>query len=280
MSTRRANTPLGELRWDHGAQYFTARDEGFIDVIAALENEGAVAKWSGPFAEPVTEPRFVGAPGMNGVIRALASNHTVDWGRRVSKITGASGAYRLVFEDGTVEGPFEAVLSAVPAEQVAPLLAPVASTLAKEAESVQSAPSWAVMLAFDTPIDMPSQTTAGAGSIGWISKNSSKPHRDSAETWLVHATAEWSKAHLEDEREDVLSALVPEFLNLVGAVGLTPVYAAAHRWRYAFVETPTGKGASWDPELKLGTCGDWHLGPRVECAWLSGRRLAEKVLGA
>ena len=29
MSTRRMETPIGEIRWDHGAQFFTARDDRF-----------------------------------------------------------------------------------------------------------------------------------------------------------------------------------------------------------------------------------------------------------
>ncbi len=30
-------------------------------------------------------------------------------------------------------------------------------------------------------------------------------------------------------------------------------------------------------EIKLGACGDWLLGPRVEAAWLSGHRLAMQI---
>ena len=37
---------------------------------------------------------------------------------------------------------------------------------------------------------------------------------------------------------------------------------------------------AWDERLRLGACGDWLIGPRVENTWLSGRRLARVVLGA
>ena len=33
MSARRAQTPLGEVRFDHGAQFFTARDPDFVQFI-------------------------------------------------------------------------------------------------------------------------------------------------------------------------------------------------------------------------------------------------------
>ena len=48
-----------------------------------------------------------------------------------------------------------------------------------------------------------------------------------------------------------------------------PIAAVSHRWRYA-LSAGTGDGAMWNSDLALGVCGDWLLGPRVECAWLSG----------
>jgi predicted NAD/FAD-dependent oxidoreductase len=33
----------------------------------------------------------------------------------------------------------------------------------------------------------------------------------------------------------------------------------------------------FDPDRGLGLCGDWLIGPRVESAWLSGARLAERI---
>jgi renalase len=53
-----------------------------------------------------------------------------------------------------------------------------------------------------------------------------------------------------------------------------PAYLSAHRWRYALVERPLGEPCLWDEALRLGLCGDWCLGPRVEAAWMSGRALA------
>jgi predicted NAD/FAD-dependent oxidoreductase len=57
-----------------------------------------------------------------------------------------------------------------------------------------------------------------------------------------------------------------------------PVQRAAHRWRYALVETPLGESCLWDPASGIGVCGDFCLGPRVEAAWLSGTALASAVL--
>ena len=34
----------------------------------------------------------------------------------------------------------------------------------------------------------------------------------------------------------------------------------------------------WDPHIKVGVCGDWCGGPRVEGAYLSGLELAQKII--
>jgi predicted NAD/FAD-dependent oxidoreductase len=52
-----------------------------------------------------------------------------------------------------------------------------------------------------------------------------------------------------------------------------------HRWRYA-LSAGTGLGCLWNEKQQIGACGDWLVGPRVECAWVSGRLLAKRMLGA
>ena len=54
----------------------------------------------------------------------------------------------------------------------------------------------------------------------------------------------------------------------------SPIASAVHRWRYA-MSAGSGDGALGTPTLAIGVCGDWLLGPRVECAWLSGKVLAD-----
>ena len=43
ISTRRAEP----FAFDHGAQYFTARDPRFVEQVAAWEAGGVVARWEG-----------------------------------------------------------------------------------------------------------------------------------------------------------------------------------------------------------------------------------------
>lgn len=286
MSTRRAETPMGELRWDYGAQYFTARDAAFAGAIEDWVRAGVAAQWHGDFrvidavgqpAAPLKDvPRYVGAPSMNAILKYMADAHDVTWGRRVSRIERQSAHSQLIFEDGSTEGPCEAVIVAVPAEQAVDLLDVPAPEMAAAAANIISAPCWAAMLAFDAPTNIEFDgAKIASGPLAWIARNSAKPGRSGGETWVLHASPDWSRAHLEQDKDETIETLVAAFAELTGAKA--PVFASAHRWRYAQVEAPVGR-VLWAPEAGIGACGDWCLGGKIEAAWLSGKMLAEEIL--
>lgn len=269
MATRRVKLGEAEIAFDHGAQYFTARSPEFRDVVDSWMRAGTAAEWG--------EGRYVGTPAMNSVIRAMAAPLEVTWGAQVGAIEGAPGAWRLRMEDGSSTEEFARVIVGVPAEQAAVLLAMVAPELAIQAGSVRSAPCWAVMLGYAQATGMTVHALEPAvGPIGWVARNSSKAGRAGAETWVLHARADWSAEHLEEAPERVAAALTAAFHDLTGAG--EPDLALAHRWRYARVTEALDEPFQFDAALGLATCGDWHLGGRVEAAWMSGHLLAEELL--
>lgn len=292
MSTRRAETPLGQARFDHGAQYFTARDPAFQAAIADWVEAGCVADWNGRFVEidqsgqvrdASSYPRYVGVPGMNGVIRAMAEPLDVTWGARVSAFSRAAGVWTLDFEDGDVKTGYEAVILATPSEQARDLLSghtdlfgdgglDLALLTAKDSD-----PCWAAMMAFDAPVGLPWDGAKIAGDgLSWVARNSAKPERGDMEAWVIHASPKWSKRHLEDDKEDV----APHLLAAFKALGATvePTYLAAHRWRYAQVVIGQKEAANWSAAHQLGVCGDWMMGPRIENAWRSGQAIAQIIV--
>jgi hypothetical protein len=138
--------------------------------------------------------------------------------------------------------------------------------------------SWAVMLRYAAPLAMPWEGVfINTGPLRWVARDSSKPGRTGPETWLLHASPEWSDAHMEDDADAVTAALIAAFVALGGPA---PLAATAHRWRYADSESPLALGSWWDASLRLGMCGDWLNGGKVEGAWLSGRALAQQVQAA
>ncbi len=287
MSSRRASVDGKEMRFDHGAQYFTARDPQFRQWIDAQIDAGRVGEWQGRFVTIVpdgrlsparAQARYVGLPAMNGLIRSMAAPFNVAWNSRVSAIKGGPGCWRLVIEDDAEQGDFEQVVLAIPAEQAAPLLRPVAPELADVAASAVSAPCWTVMLSFAAPFGAPFDAASIEGhALSWLARDASKPGRTSEETWVAQAGPDWSRQHIEDSAETVTAALLADLQSIFPVPEVT--HLAAHRWLYARVETPAS-GPGFLPALGLAICGDWRLGPRVESAWLSGRDAATACLSA
>ena len=71
----------------------------------------------------------------------------------------------------------------------------------------------------------------------------------------------------------MLTKLEQAFTELTG-IRTRPYWSEVHRWRYALTTQALGQSFTWDEPLGLGTCGDWHLGHRVEDAFVSGLELA------
>ncbi len=277
LSTRRVRLPEGDVSFDHGAQYFTARSASFSAAVAGWVSDGVVAGWAPRMTAELNGPAFVGVAGMSSLVRHLASPFDVNWATQVEAIVGEAPGLELALEGGARAGPFERVVVAVPAEQAAVLLQTAAPGLAEGARSVVSSPCWAVLLAYHASAGIEwDARQVPEGPIAWMARNSSKPGRAGPETWVLHASPEWSREHLESAPGEVSDALTQTFRELTNAG--PPIYAAAHRWRYARVETPLGTAFQHNPRLGIGTCGDWHLGARVEAAWLSGAGLAEEML--
>ena len=266
MASRRAEVDGETLRFDHGAQYFTVSDDRFRRQVEAWAKTGIVAAWTA-----AKDGAWVGTPAMNAPIKAMADAAEVTFGARIEGISRDGEQWIL---DGA-EGRFDALVVAIPAEQVGALVDPHNPDFAALAHRTVSDPCWTVMVAFDGRVDH-GDTIRGGDIIGWAARDSAKPGRDGSECWVVQASPEWSREYLEEEAGGIAPLLLEHFADHIGTA-LPPVrYAAAHRWRYARCGN-AGEGALWDADTRLGLCGDWLLGPRVECAYLSGLQLADRI---
>jgi renalase len=282
MSTRRGP----DWQCDHGAQYFTARQADFRAEVERWRQAGVAALWEpalhvlggSPDRVPdATLERFVGLPRMTAPAHYLADALAVTPQTRIVELKGTPDGWRLrAAEQGWIDQPYAAVMLAIPAPQAAPLLGQPASGLAAVAASAAMRGCWALMLRYPALAGLSFDAAfVNEGPLRWIARDSSKPGRRGPETWLLHASAEWSEAHLELPPESVAGELLQAF----GEIGAAPPAAwTAHRWLYADTAPPLDYGCAWDPDRKLGLCGDWLNGGKVEGAWLSGRRLAQEAL--
>jgi renalase len=116
-------------------------------------------------------------------------------------------------------------------------------------------------------------------TLALIARNGSKPGR-TGETFILHATPQWSRAQIESDRDAVKSAMVDAFraqTDLKGSLP-PPVHCEVHRWLYALVETALEQPFLGNPDNTLFACGDWCIGGRAEAAYQSGEALARHII--
>ncbi|WP_242140259.1 FAD-dependent oxidoreductase [Sphingomonas sp. TREG-RG-20F-R18-01] len=268
MATRRVASAAGEIAFDHGAQYFTARDPAFAAMVERWRSEDVVAHW--PSAG---DDAWVGTPGMNAVVKAMAQRFDVHWNSRVETIRRVGAGWAL---DPLSDATFDAVVVAIPAEQAAVLLEAPDATMATAARACSSAPCWTAMVAFHQRVAIAADIVKQSGIIGWAARNSAKPGRGGPEAWVIQGSPQWSRDHLEDAQSDVVDALLAALAAEAIDPLPEPILRIGHRWRYARVAAGDA-GALWNDAARIGAVGDWLLAPRVESAWLSGRKLAERI---
>ena len=305
MSTR--NSAFGTF--DHGAQYFTVRDQRFV---LALQSSPKVCKpWSASTVQvldthgrvaaaglPAREAHWVPTPGMNALVRhwakPLADAGGIELNTRVTAIeTDALNPQQWQLRTtGTndtahVYSGFDAVVLAIPSPQAQALLdkCKQGAGLGKQIATVTVDPCWTLMLAFPQAMQpgllaLGPQWNAARSThhrIAWLTRESSKPGRGAIERWTVQASAAWSKEHVNDDAPRVQAKLLKAFSEITG-IRAEPAYTDTQRWLYAQTGKPLGKSHLWDAKTGLGVCGDWCIGHRVEDAFISGLELALQIV--
>ncbi len=282
LATRR--TDSGDA-YDHGAQFVTARDPAFVDLLETLQRLGAATAWSPRL--PAAAPRpahtwWIGTAGMSALLKPLAAPLDIRLRVTVSSLRRQAGQWELQLDGQELVEHFDAVVVTAPAPQARALLADV-SSLADTLDRVAIAPCWAAMLAFDAPWDVPFEAARfDADPIAWISRQSSRAGLvGRSDRWLVHAAPHWSAAHLEHAPEDILVLMRAALAEQAGGVALPSIaFAQAHRWRYAMTTRPLGQPMLADASARLWVGGDWCLGARVESAFLSGAAMAQAIVAS
>ena len=281
LSTRRREGAT----FDHGAQYFSARSEAFVAAVSTWEAAGTVARWEGRFAtfeggelrlDQARHPRFVGTPKMSSLGRYLSQGLDIRLETRIEALEGRPHAWILRDTEGRDYGPYALVLISAPGPQALALL-PKGSRLRPQAEAMTYAPCWAVMAEFEREALSPwDGVKLSEGALAWAARDSSKPGRPPGERWVLHASPQWTRDHLEDSPESVIEALSEAF----GALGApSPQRAQAHRCRYALSAPHPGPRALFETPEGLGLMGDGLVAPRVEAAWESAMALSDLIIG-
>ncbi|MFW6062951.1 MAG: NAD(P)/FAD-dependent oxidoreductase [Chloroflexota bacterium] len=286
VATRQIALPDGTTAtFDHGAQYFTVRDEGFQERVEGWRRAGVVRRWSEGFATPDSsvyrdgQPRFCGQPAMRAIPQHLARDLDVRLKSPVRAVHHEE-QWSLTVEDGpTFQAP--ALIMTPPTLQTLALLDAGDVQLPPEARSALGSisydPCWALLAVLDGPshIPAPGGLWPDGDVISWMADNQKKAISE-APSVTIHASPEFSRAHLAADEGVVARRLLHEAKRWLGA---DVVQYEIQLWPNSIPRQLYGERTLFCEEPgPLAFAGDAFAGPRVEGAALSGLAAAEAML--
>lgn len=272
LATRRIN----DARLDHGAQFFTVRDELFEEIVSGWTKVGIVHEWCRGFDTSDGHPRFVGSLGMNSIAKHLAIDLAVRCDTLVFGIQKTAMGWTVIIDDtSTIE--CDALVMTCPIPQTFSLLFTGGIEMPEELRNTDYDRTIGLLAVLDAPsaIAPPGGLQNPDAMFSFIGDNMSKGV-SSIPAVTFHANAEWSLRHYEDSHDQLHKDLLVAIAPYIGDARV--VASQVKKWRFA---TPQ---KSWPDRCwvhdsgSLVLAGDAFAGPKIEGAALSGLAAADALL--
>jgi predicted NAD/FAD-dependent oxidoreductase len=277
---------MDQAVFDHGAQYFTARDSAFVSLVNDWRECGIVAPWSTGFAlstgdfKEDSEPRFRAVKGMTGIAKHLAQGLEVRLSHKVISIEVYEGGWKINLENGEVILGRGLILTP-PVPQSLQLLDSSGITLPEMArqalEEIKYTPCLALLahLAGPSLVPEPGGLWFKGDPISWIADNAKKGITDVPGSLTIHAGPEYSLRNWATPEAEVISDLLDAATPWLGS---KPIQTQLHRWRYSVPTTIYAERClAIQVPAPLVFAGDAFGGPRMEGAALSGLAASQAV---
>ncbi|MGF1449673.1 MAG: NAD(P)/FAD-dependent oxidoreductase [Opitutales bacterium] len=273
--------------FDHGAQFFTARDDRFKAMVDAWIAEGVATEWHRlPATANHPEPliRYRGTPGMTAPAKFLAEGLNVCRSCQVEALERANSGWSVRAKDGRhFHGRW--LLLTPPPPQALNLLGDAHAALLTAAQleflrGVHYERTLAALVQLDGPsaLEAPGLRKGDLPEpLELIADNYLKGVSTRPGTLTLHANAAYSEKHYDSPDETRLPPLLEAARPFFGD---SPVAdARVHRWGYATpLNAPHPDRCLMAEAAQLAFAGDAFGGARVEGPALSGLAVAERLL--
>lgn len=274
--------------FDHGAQFFTAKNSVFQSFVKELEINHTVAQWNARFVElklgeiqsertwDKKFPHYVGSPGMNSIAQYLAQNIQIHFKHLITDIKKIKSKWYLETVDAEF-GPFDWLLVAIPAEQANQLLSND-SSLKIILKEVKMQPCFTLMLGYDVENFFDWDAAFVSGSIlSWVSVNSSKPNRGKSLSIVAMSSNKWAHENFFESDPVIIDEMLFELATLTGKTLKEASFIQLKRWKYANAIKQEKALDIVDYSSKLAFCGDWCISGRIESAFMSSLNLSNQL---
>lgn len=285
LGGRLAGRRIGDATFDHGAQFFTAREFRFKAAVEGWIKAGVAEEWYSSYpGQPNGHPRYRGVPTMTAVAKYLATNIHVIRTTRVDSIGQQGDGWLAELDNGETINT-KAMLITSPVPQTIDLLATGNITVPTDKQArlnrIQYESCIAVMAILDGPtaIESPGAIALEDGPIAWITDNLQKGV-SKIPAVTIHASGDFSAEHLNHDRMEIGQRLIDAAGVYLGDARVTEYQV--HGWRYSkptVVDDAPCILLSETTDLPpLAVAGDAFAGPRFEGAVQSGWAAAKALM--
>lgn len=275
LATRR----MAGARLDHGAQFFTVRDDGFAALVHEWIAAGLVYEWCRGFGHPADgHPRYAVRGGMNALAKHLAADLDVRCGNLVFAVRRGDGGpgrrWDVTIDDGT-HLHADAVVLTCPVPQSFSLLVTAEVDVPESLWRTEYDRTLCLLAVLDRAPAVPAPGgVQHAEGFTFVADNQAKGISD-VPAITVHADPAWSEIHWDDPTEETNAALLAGAAAFID--GAAVVESQVKRWRFATPRTIWPE-RYWAGGSGVVLAGDAFGGPRVEGAALSGLAAAAALL--
>lgn len=281
MATRR----IEQARADHGAQYFSATTPEFQRVVQDLLTEKVITQWEpeadSPADHAIEKPHYVGVDGMNAVAKALAQDLIVHTTETVISFR-VDGSQWLVETESGGHYRADALLITIPAPQALALVEksgfPITTADKSALSTISYQPCIAVMVALNKPSRLPAPGAIRyeTGDIAWVVDNGQKGISPAQPSVTIHASADFSQTHFDDDLNAIGRQLADQLANLIPSDSISTIQV--HRWRYSLADQRhPAPFLAVEAPLPLLFGGDGFGDGNVEGAFTSGFQMAGRT---
>lgn len=273
LATRR----IGEGVFDHGAQFFTVREDEFDRHVQEWIAAGAVREWCRGFGPDQDGfPRYVGTAGMTSIAKHLSRDLDVRQSALVFSVLPEGDGWKTTLDDGSSVDS-DAVLLTCPIAQSFGFAFTAGIEMPEDLRSIDYDRTLGLLAVLDRPpaIPSPGAVQNPDDNFSFVGDNMAKGISP-VPAVTFHANPAWSLAHWDtphDEAEALLTELARPYL------GDARIIASNYkRWRFATPQR-TWPDRHWMNDAgNFAIAGDAFSGPRIEGAAMSGLSAARALI--
>ena len=272
------------LSFDHGVQYISPKSKLFIQFTKKLVKNKVLKTWDEnhldfTFEKKTHAIKYIGKKANNDLVKYNLKGIKQSFGSPIVKINFKKKFWEILLKDKS-KYQFKSLIITCPFPQLKKL---AKKYLDKKILNlnVKMQPNITVMVALKNQKELPiSSIKFDDDTLAWAAnENSKKRFKSNTNLWTLQATLKWSKKTINKYKNDsaIMRQLTSKFINLTGLDKHKIIHTRIHGWKYSYNYEKTSVLSYWNKKYRLGVCGDWLSGPKVENAWLSANDLVKKI---